>query len=42
MTDLQWFAFVILPLGVTILGAPLAGVGYAPIERADRKAHPAE
>jgi hypothetical protein len=24
MTDLQWFAFVILPIGVTVFGALLA------------------
>lgn len=37
MTDIQWFAFVILPLGVSILGTLLAGIVYALIQRADRK-----
>ena len=38
MTELQWFAFVYLPVGVTIFGALIAlvGVGLL-IERADRR-----
>jgi hypothetical protein len=36
MTDLQWFAFVILPLGVTVFGALLTWVGLTLIDLADR------
>ena len=36
MSALQWFAFVYLPIGVTIFGALLALVGVKLIERADR------
>jgi hypothetical protein len=37
MTDLQWFAFVYLPLGVTVFGALLAVVGLTLIDIADRR-----
>jgi hypothetical protein len=37
MTELQWFAFVYLPIGVTIFGALVALVGVQLIERADRR-----
>lgn len=44
MTDLQWFAFVYLPIGVCVFGAVLAGVGVKLINWADRwqKHRPAE
>ena len=38
MTDLQWFAFVVLPIGVTVFGALLAAAGVGLINRADRRA----
>ena len=42
-TELQWFAFVYLPVGVTIFGALFALVGVQLIERADcRKPRAAE
>jgi hypothetical protein len=37
MTDVQWFAFVYLPIGVTMFGALLAVVGVKLIELADRR-----
>ena len=36
--DVEWFAFVLLPIGVTLLGALLTGVGLKLIDRADRPA----
>jgi hypothetical protein len=42
MTELQWFAFVILPIGVTVFGALVAVVGVKLIERADRRKPAAE
>jgi hypothetical protein len=42
MTDLQWFAFVILPIGVTVFGALLAVVGVKLINHADRRKPAAE
>jgi hypothetical protein len=42
MTDLQWFAFVILPIGVTLFGTMLAVVGIKLIDRADRRKPTAE
>jgi hypothetical protein len=42
MTDLQWFAFVILPIAVTVFGAVLAMVGVKLIDRADRHRSAAE
>jgi hypothetical protein len=42
MTDLQWFAFVILPIGVTLFGTMLAVVGIKLIDRADRRKPAAE
>ena len=35
MTDVQWFAFVYLPLGVTVFGALVAGGGLGLINLAD-------
>ena len=40
MTDLQWFAFVYLPLGVCVFGAALAVIGVKLIELADRREKP--
>jgi hypothetical protein len=40
MTSLQWFAFVILPVAVTLFGGLLAIVGVKLIDLADRR-HPA-
>jgi hypothetical protein len=37
MTDLQLFAFVYLPLGVTVFGVVLAWVGVKLIDLADRR-----
>ena len=37
MTDLQWFAFVVLPVRVTVFGALLAAAGVGLINRADRR-----
>jgi hypothetical protein len=37
MTDLQWFAFVYLPIGVCVFGALLAVVGVKLINLADRR-----
>lgn len=42
MTNLQWFAFVWLPIGVTVFGGLLALVGVRLIERADKRSHAAE
>ena len=42
MTDLQWFAFVILPIGVTVFGALLAVVGVKLINQADHRKPAAE
>ena len=38
LMDVEWFAFVLLPIGVTLLGALLTGVGLKLIDRADRPA----
>jgi len=38
MLDVEWFAFVLLPTGVTLLGALLTLVGLKLIDRADRPA----
>lgn len=38
MTDLEWFAFVYLPLGVTVFGCVLAAAGGWLINRADQPA----
>ena len=35
MTDLQWFAFVVLPVRVTVFGAWFAAAGVGLINRAD-------
>jgi hypothetical protein len=37
VTDLQWFAFVILPICVGVFGAVLASVGVKLINHADRR-----
>ena len=43
MTDLQWFAFVYLPLAVTVFGGLLAFVGVKLIDLADHHGrNPAE
>jgi hypothetical protein len=42
MTDLQWFAFVILPVGVTVFGGLLALLGIKLIDLADRHKSAAE
>jgi len=43
MTDIQWFAFVILPVGVAVVGAVLAVVGVKLINLADHgQRHAAE
>jgi len=42
MTDLQWFAFIILLLRVTVFGALLAVVGVKLINHADRRKPAAE
>jgi hypothetical protein len=44
MTDLQWFAFIYLPIGVCLFGTLLAAAGVALINFADRqeKHRPAE
>jgi hypothetical protein len=42
MTELQWFAFVILPIAVTVFGAALAWGGVKLIDRADRRKPAAE
>jgi hypothetical protein len=44
MTDLQWFAFVYLPLGVCVFGALIAAIGVGLIEATERrgKQRPAE
>ena len=41
MTDLQWFAFVYLPIGVTVFGGVLAWGGLKLINLADRRHKPA-
>ena len=38
LMDVELFAFVLLPIGVTLLGALLTGVGLKLIDRADRPA----
>jgi hypothetical protein len=42
MTDLQWFAFLILPTGVTLFGTMPAVVGIKLIDRAGRRKPAAE
>jgi hypothetical protein len=42
VTDLQWFAFVILPICVGVFGAVLASVGVKLINHADRQKPAAE
>jgi hypothetical protein len=42
VTDLQWFAFVILPICVGIFGAMVGVVGVKLINQADRRKPAAE
>jgi hypothetical protein len=42
VTDLQWFAFVILPICVGVFGTVLASVGVKLINHADRRKPAAE
>ena len=42
MTDLQWFAFVILPICIGVFGAMVAVVGVKLINHADRRKPAAE
>jgi hypothetical protein len=42
MTEIEWFAFVILPLGVAAFGVVVAAVGVKLIDRADHRHKPAE
>jgi hypothetical protein len=42
VTNLQWFAFVILPICVGVFGAMVAVVGVKLIDRADRQKPAAE
>jgi hypothetical protein len=42
MTQIEWFAFLILPIGVAAFGVVLAAVGVKLIDRADHHHKPAE
>ena len=37
MTELEWFAFVILPLGISVFGALFAVLMVVIIKRGDRR-----